>query len=228
MVGVRRRNAGAHPIRVGLVDGIAQGRTEISLCSMGSRGERSLPGHGGFGGSLEAPPNGGAAAKRLRGVNRRYGCVVERGSMPELRHWPGGCNGGAQRVPLPRWFCSTKHILRNAERPPKCTVHADNRREADSKRHAACRPMHRFIASNTGLIGDTVGNPPQVRSSFCNGREHLNFGKSKRGKNALDNAEIRFLNLLIQIVVLCLTKIKAGGLLWLYRNSTRRHLKLRP
>lgn len=25
---------------------------------------------------------------------------------------PGGCNGGAQRAPLPRWCCSTTHILR--------------------------------------------------------------------------------------------------------------------
>lgn len=33
LVVVKRRNAGAHPIRAGLVDGIAQGRAEVSLCS---------------------------------------------------------------------------------------------------------------------------------------------------------------------------------------------------
>lgn len=32
---------------------------------------------------------------------------------------PGGCNGGAQRVPLPRWFCTTKHILRKRRKRRK-------------------------------------------------------------------------------------------------------------
>jgi hypothetical protein len=28
--------------------------------------------------------------------------------------WPEGCNGRAQRSPLPRWWCNTPHILRAA------------------------------------------------------------------------------------------------------------------
>jgi hypothetical protein len=62
----------------------------------GCRGERRLPASG-------------QPAIRLDGAGM--------GSMPWTRHKPGGCNGGAQRVPLPRWCCITTHILRSALRP---------------------------------------------------------------------------------------------------------------
>ena len=74
---------GAHPNRIGLVVGFQRGAkarlvsmkwsgfqgagTPLSAAgawSMGFRGERSLPDHGGVGGSLEAPPTGDATAKR--------------------------------------------------------------------------------------------------------------------------------------------------------------------
>ncbi len=73
----------AHPIRIGLVVGFQRGakarlvsmewsgfqgaETPLSaVCawSMGFRGERILPDHGGVGGSLEAPLTGDATAKR--------------------------------------------------------------------------------------------------------------------------------------------------------------------
>lgn len=74
---------GAHPNRVGLVVGFQRGAkarlvsmkwsgfqgagTPLSATgawSMGFRGERSLPDHGGVGGSLEAPLTGDATATR--------------------------------------------------------------------------------------------------------------------------------------------------------------------
>ena len=36
------------------------------------------------------------------------------GSIPLRSHRPGGCNEGAQRVPLPRGCCTTTHILRSS------------------------------------------------------------------------------------------------------------------
>ncbi len=74
---------GVHPIRIGLVVGFQRGAkarlvsmkwsgfqgagTPFSAAgawSMGFGGERSLPDHGGVGGSLEAPLTGDATAKR--------------------------------------------------------------------------------------------------------------------------------------------------------------------
>ena len=50
----------------------------------------------------------------LRVMKRRYVSLAwaRFDTLPTPK--PGGCNGGAQRAPLPRWFCSTKHILRSA------------------------------------------------------------------------------------------------------------------
>jgi hypothetical protein len=50
------------------------------------------------------PLIGGAAAKALRGIKRRCVCMAECGSMPRIPPQPGGCNGGAQRGPLPSWY----------------------------------------------------------------------------------------------------------------------------
>jgi hypothetical protein len=69
---------GVHPIRTGLVAGFQRGAKArlvsmnwsgfrgagTTLWSMGFRGERILPDHGGVGGSLEAPLTGDATAKR--------------------------------------------------------------------------------------------------------------------------------------------------------------------
>jgi len=80
---------------------------------MGSRGERSRPGLNeiamGVSGELGGFP---------RVAMQRPDVAVARktGSIPGTRHRPGGCNGDAQRVPLPRWCCSTTHILQCALR----------------------------------------------------------------------------------------------------------------
>ncbi len=39
-------------------------------------------------------------SKSSRVIDRRYGLMTRRGSMPNARHWPGGCNGGAAAGPL--------------------------------------------------------------------------------------------------------------------------------
>ena len=49
-------------------------------------------GHGDFRGSWKAPLNGDGTATRS---------LVHFGSMPIMCHRPEGCNGDAQRVPLP-------------------------------------------------------------------------------------------------------------------------------
>lgn len=50
----------------------------------------------------------------LRVVKRQYDCMAQkRARCPEGAR-SGGCNGGAQRVPLPRWCGTTTHILRTS------------------------------------------------------------------------------------------------------------------
>ena len=119
---------GAHPNHIELVVGFQRGakarlvsmkwsgfqgagtpRSAIGSWSTGFRGERSLPDHGGVGGSLEPPPTGDATAKRCTAsriihydltlnkvvadalfVGQRSGWVYG------VRQLPEGCNG---RVP---------------------------------------------------------------------------------------------------------------------------------
>jgi hypothetical protein len=111
-------------------EGGCKGESRTSpLCSMGPWGERILPGRDptarrwpwGFRGSLEAPLNGDATAGCCTAPNR--GSIPRRcRSSPwrtdaHTRIWtvracPGGCNGGREVAPLPRWCGTTTHILR--------------------------------------------------------------------------------------------------------------------
>ncbi len=43
---------------------------------------------------------GEACLQVLRVIDRRYGLLAHEGSMPGMRHGPGGCNGGALAGPL--------------------------------------------------------------------------------------------------------------------------------
>ncbi len=82
--------------------------------------------------------------------------------------WPGGCNGGAQRAPLPRWFCTTKHILRLILTecpaqgralyykrfgwlPPRCAAkEVGGRDDTHASRIRAC-PSHGYAANRFPL-----------------------------------------------------------------------------
>jgi hypothetical protein len=131
---------GAHPIRIGLVVGFLRGAkarlvsmkwsgfqgagTPFSAAgagSMGFRGERSLPEHGGVGGSLEAPLTGDATAKRCTGSRITHhdstpNKVVfdalfvgqKSGWVYRVRQRPEGCNGRAPSVSLAK-MCETQN-----------------------------------------------------------------------------------------------------------------------
>lgn len=94
----------------GLVNGIAQRRTEISLCSWaGTRNLRSRgpggyempPGRWGCRGERSLPASD-ETAKRFHGA--------ERGQYPAKHHSQRDATG-ERNVPLPRSCCSTTHIL---------------------------------------------------------------------------------------------------------------------
>lgn len=57
----------------------------------------------------------GSAKAPLREMERRYVLMARDGVNPQTEPGPEGCNGSAQRAPLPRGRCSTPHILRVAD-----------------------------------------------------------------------------------------------------------------
>lgn len=81
----------------------ASNRRAVGLHEMvrGAEGRNALP----------PPPR--------RVIDRRYGLLPREGFNALIEPSPRGCNGGAQRVPLPRWCCTTTHILRSASCQPK-------------------------------------------------------------------------------------------------------------
>ena len=122
-----------HPIRAGLVDGRSMEGEPKSPSWSGFQGARRLlvdgmgPGQGEHESSLPGLHEmvwglGGRNALKSMGAGRAKspceGSIGDTvagsatGSMPCRSHLPGGCNGGAQRAPLPRGCCTTTHILR--------------------------------------------------------------------------------------------------------------------
>ena len=71
------RNAGRAPTTEAFGRWVSKGRAEILPFGQGVQGAmKCRPGHGGVGGSRNAPTTGSAAARRLRVIKRRYVLLV--------------------------------------------------------------------------------------------------------------------------------------------------------
>jgi hypothetical protein len=102
---IKLRNTSAHPTCVRLVV-----LKDEKVLVEGCRGYDMPFTMGNLRGSSEAPQSSGAAATRLRVVNRRYGLMAHLGSMPQMGYKPGGCNGGAQRPPCQDELSDNSHL----------------------------------------------------------------------------------------------------------------------
>jgi len=73
-------------------------------CDSPFGGIQSADGWSGFSGAGTPLMSMGAgrAKSHLRGIKQWYVCWLALGSIPRSSHSRGGCNGGAQRTPLPR------------------------------------------------------------------------------------------------------------------------------
>jgi hypothetical protein len=175
---------GAHPIRIGLVVGFQRGAkarlvsmkwsgfqgagtpfSAFGAWSMGFRGERSLPDHGGVGGSLEAPLTGDATAKRCTASRITHHDLTPNKVVTDaqfvrqkwLGSWSEAAARGMQRESAKRLPCQD---VRNAKRSFVVT-----RTSCGQRKQTVCPHSLRLILGFADKIEPQVP-PTSGRSMF--------------------------------------------------------------